>query len=99
MDEQPTFEGWKLKTSTQTILPPELNDALVVFDVDTTQQTADVYHLSLAKNLDLFQYQPCPPERIKDLNPVATLSMQPAGSYSPPPLLQGLEEIVVDLRE
>lgn len=36
MNEQPTFEGWKLKTNTQAILPPDLNDALIVFDVDTT---------------------------------------------------------------
>lgn len=99
MDEQPTFEGWKLKTNTQAILPPDLKDALIVFDVDTAQQTADVYHLSLAKNLDLFEYQPCPPERIENLTPVTTLSLQPAGAYSPPPLLEGLEEVVVDLRE
>jgi hypothetical protein len=100
MDEQPTFDGWKLKTSTQTVPPPDLNDAFIVFDVDTTQHTADVYHLSLAKNLDLFEYQPCPPERIENLTPVTTLSLQPAGAYSPPPLLKkGLEETVVALRE
>jgi hypothetical protein len=99
LDEESTFEGWKLKTTVETILPDELKDALIVFDGNITQQTVNVYHLSLAKNIDLFEYQPCSADRLKGLRPVATLSMQPAGAYSPPALVKALEETVVDLRE
>lgn len=98
-DERDTFEGWKLKTTAQAILPADTNDVLILFDVDTTRHTTDVYHLSFAKNIDLLDYPPCSAERIKDLIPIATLNMQPAGAYTPPALFKSLEEKVVDLRD
>ena len=87
-----------MQTNLQPILPPDTTDTIIVFEVDTWEHTAQVYHLRLATNIDLFDDEPCSHERIKELAPIVTLKMQPASAYSPPALAKLLIEKVVDLR-
>lgn len=70
----------------------------MILEIDKLEHTATVYHLPLAVNLDLFDYEPCSHEQLEHLTPIVTLKMQPATAYSPPTLAKLLEEKVVDLR-
>jgi hypothetical protein len=98
IEEKASFDAWKLQTTTETILPEKSSDTVVIFEIDKLEHTATIYHLPLAANLDLFDYEPCSHERLEHLTPIVTLKMQPATAYSPPTLAKLLEEKVVDLR-
>lgn len=98
MEEKTGFDAWKLQTTTETILPKNSTDTVVIFEIDKLEHTATVYHLPLAANLDLFDYEPCSHERLGHLTPIVALKMQPATAYPPATLAKLLEVKVVDLR-